>query len=297
MQPRFVTSGSSVHLLLKSIWTLQQLEIMATRDKKFHIENLSSLKVVRANGRSNQTTLTNWDDMTACGMPYNTVQDAYIDEFGKKPDQVHINDDFCKDYGWLSYNLLGDTTYYNVSVTPKADTEGERFLENTTDEPYITEVVISTTMSNSATTTVTNSSSISVGSSITVGAPDLGIGAEFSQEFTFSNEVGSSSTQSIKVMISDKVIVTVPPGARYRVYLQVRWESRTEEWEIPVEIDRKGLTGAQFPSTVDGHYHWSRKHDSYFTAPFKSKIRGKLDCAYNSTGNIVVEDAPLREEN
>ena len=132
---------------------------------------------------------------------------------------MHLNDDFCKNYGWLSYNLLGDTTYYNVSVTPKADISEERFLDNTTSEPYTTEVSISTTMSNSATTTVTNSSSVSVVSSITVGAPDLGIGGEFSQDFTFSNEVGSSSTQSIEVTISDKVPVTVPPGAHYRVYL------------------------------------------------------------------------------
>ena len=271
--------------------TATELKIMATRAKKiFNTKNISSLKVVRANGSSDQTTLTNWDDMIACGMPRASVENAYQSEFGQKPDQVHLNDDFCKDYGWLSYNLLGETTYYNVSITPKADISGERFLENTTSEAYTTVVTISTTMSNSATTTVTNSSSVSVGQTITVGAPALGIGSEFSQDFTFSNEVGSSSTQSTEVTISDSVKVTVPPGAHYRVYLQVKWDSRSEEWEMPVEIDRSGLTGAQFPNTVQGHYYWAMSHDSHFTAPFQSKIRGKLDCAYNSTGNIIVED-------
>ena len=176
-----------------------------------------------------------------------------------------------------------------MSITPKADISGERFLENSTSEPYTTEVQISTTMSNSATTTVTTTSSVSVGSSITIGAPELGIGSEFSQDFTFSNEMGSSSTQSTEVTISDKVTVTVPPGAKYRVYLQVKWDTRNEEWEIPVEIDQNGLTGAQFPHTVQGHYYWAMAHGNHFSPPFNSKIRGKLDCAYNSTGSIVVE--------
>jgi hypothetical protein len=257
--------------------------------EKFSRKLEGCFSVIRDNGRSNQTTLTNWDDMIACGMPRASVEGAYQREFGTKPDAVHLNDDFCKNYGWLSYNLLGTTSYYNVSVTPKADISGERFLENTTSQPYTTEVQISTTMSNSATTTVTNTSSVSVGSSITIGAPELGIGSEFSQDFTFSNEMGSSSSQSTAVTISDKVTVTVPPGAKYRVYLQVRWDTRNEEWEIPVEIDRNGLTGAQFPHTVNGHYHWAMQHYHHFSPPFSSKIRGKLDCAYNSTGSIVVE--------
>ena len=265
---------------------------MATSIKGKHSSKLEGcFNIIRSSGRSTQTVLTNWDDMIVCGMPRASVENAYKDEFGTKPDAVHLNDEFCKNYGWLSYNLLGDTSYYNVSITPKVDISGERFLENTTTEPYTTEVQISTTVSNSATTTVTSTSSVSVGSSITIGAPELGIGGEFSQDFTFSNETGSSSTQSTEVMISDKVTVTVPPGARYRVYLQVKWDSRNEEWEIPVEIDRYGLTGAQFPHTVQGHYHWGMYHQNHFNPPFQSKIRGKLDCAYNSTGNIIVEPA------
>ena len=110
---------------------------MATPSKrKFNNKLGGSFSVVRSNGSSNQTTLTNWDDMIACGMPKASVEDAYQREFGKKPDAVHLNDDFCKNYGWLSYNLLGATSYSNVSITPKADISGERFLENSTSETY-----------------------------------------------------------------------------------------------------------------------------------------------------------------
>ena len=74
--------------------------IMATLSKgKLNSKLGGSFSVVRSNGRSNQTTLTNWDDMIACGMPRASVEDAYQREFGTKPDAVHLNDEFCKNYG------------------------------------------------------------------------------------------------------------------------------------------------------------------------------------------------------
>ena len=92
----WIICSSSVQINLD---TATELEIMATRAKKiFNTKNVSSLKVVCANGSSDQTTLTNWDDMIACGMPRASVENAYQSEFGKKPEQVHLNDDFCKEY-------------------------------------------------------------------------------------------------------------------------------------------------------------------------------------------------------
>ena len=92
-------------------------------------------------------------------------------------------------------------------------------------------------VSNSATTTVTSKSEISTTASITVGAPELGLGASFSDTFTFSNEVGSSHTQSTDITVGDTVSVTVPPHSMKRVCLQVTWTSHTADWEIPVTID------------------------------------------------------------
>ena len=208
----------------------------------------------------------------------------------ENPDQVHLNDEFCKQYGWLSYNVLGEIAVYDSTLTPKSKISAERTLENTTMYPYTTNVELSTTMTNSATTTVTNTSSVSVGSSIMIGSEALGIGAEFSQEFTFSNEVGSSSTQSTEVSVSDTVMVTVPPEAQVKVFLEVTWIEENKEWEMPVLIDPYGMTGAQFKHKVQGHYHWGMRHFGFFDPPFQSKIHGKLACAYNTKGHIVVDD-------
>lgn len=253
-------------------------------------------KIVRANGRDNRTALTTWDDMIACDMPSAKVTNAYKKKFGLNPGKVHLNDEFCKTYGWLSYNLLGKVKYYNEPPVQKSSLSGERFLENKTSQPFTTEVQLSTTRTNSATATVTNASSVSVGSQITIGSEALGIDTQFSQHFTFSNEVGSSSTQSTEVTVSDKVTVTVPPGARFRVFLEVLWTQEDKEWEIPVKIDPYGLTGAQFPRRVDGHYYWAVSHNGFFSPPFQSKIQGKLQCAYNTSGRVVVEDWTRKEK-
>ena len=242
---------------------------------------------------SNSQVLTSWNDMIAANMPKASVENAYEAEFGTKPDEVHLNNEFCMNYGWLSYNNLGDLTYYNVEIRPRSNVESERILTNDTDDPYTHEVTLSTTVSNSATTTVTNASEISTSTTISVGSDALGIGADFTQAFSFSNEVGSSSTQETSVTISDTVTVTVPPHSRIRVYLQIEWESRVQDWDIPVEIDPRGLTGAQFPKPVGdgGHYHWGVTHRYFFDPPFESKIRGTLDASYNTKGEVIVEPA------
>jgi len=249
-----------------------------------------SFKIVRGNRRDKRTALTTWDDMIACDMPSAKVSNAYKKKFGVKPQKVHLNDEFCKTFGWLSYNLLGKVKYYDESPVLKSSISGERFLENKTSEPYTMEAELSTTMTNSATTTVTNASSVSVGSHITIGSDELGISAQFSQDFTFSNEVGCASTQSTEVKVSDKVTITVPPGARFRVFLEVFWTQQDKEWEVPVEIDPLGLTSVQFPRRVDKHYYWAVSHNGFFRPPFQSKIQGKLQCAYNTSGRVVVED-------
>ena len=249
--------------------------------------------VAKSTGSSNQV-LTSWDDMIAANMPKASVENAYKKEFGTKPDQVHLNDEFCKTYGWMSYNRLSELHYDNVKITPMSNDENERTLTNDTDEPYDHTLTLSTTVSNSATVQVTSSSSISIGNKITVGSDELGIKDEFSESFTFSNEVGSSSTQSTSVTITDTIAVTVPPHSSVKVYLQVEWTQRTQDWDMPVEIDPYGRTGAQFPHTVGGdggHYYWGVTHGSFFRPPFQSKMRGTLKASYDTKGKAIVENA------
>ena len=232
--------------------------------------------------------------MTACGMSKNAVQNAYKQRFGRDPDEVHLNDDFCKSYGWLSYNEMGTVKYYGVKVTPKSKIGAERILTNDTDTAYTHTVTLTQNETDSATATVKNSSSITMRTSIEIGAPELGLGASFSQSFSVSNESGSSSTQSTSVTIADTVEVEVPARSKRRLYLEVKWEERQEDFEIPVYIQQYGFTGAQFPTRVEGHYHWASSHASSFQPPFSSKLTGSLTASYNSTGYVVIGDVEAK---
>ena len=250
--------------------------------------NRSDGSVFRVAAQTSDTVLTNWDDMIACGMPMAAVSNAYQQKFDCKPDKVHLNDEFCKNYGWLSYNQIGTVKYYNVNISPISKIAAQRVLQNNSDTAVKHQITLSTTMSNSATTSVTTSSSVSVGSKITIGSEALGIGSEFSNTFTLSNEVGSSSTTSTSVTISDSAEVTVPPHSKRTVMLEVVWEERKEDFEMPVFIQSYGLTGAQFPKRVKGHYHWSFSHNAFFTPPFESKLMGSLHASYNTRGTLIV---------
>lgn len=253
--------------------------------------NRSEGKNVRSKTTSSATVLTNWDDMIACGMHKSAVEGAYQKHFDTKPDEVHLNDDFCKTHGWLSYNQVGKVMYYDVKEVPKNKIAAERLLTNNSDTRYTHTVTMSTTELNSATTTVKNSSEISIGSSITVGAPELGIESSFSQSFTITNQRGSESTQSTSITISDTVQVTVPPHSKVKVSLVINWDERQEEFEIPVSIQQWGLTAAQFPHRVEGHYYWALSHNSFFQPPFSSKLTGSLTAAYNTSGQVVIGHA------
>ena len=186
-------------------------------------EKLFKLGMMSEFSNTGSAVLTNWNDMYVAGITTKVVQDGYQRIFGVRPDNQHINDDFTHKWGWYSYNYLGDINVINVNVQPKTSVSNERYLTNDGDNDVTHSITLTSTVSNSATTTVTTKSEISTATSITIGAEELGLGASFSNTFTFSNEVGSSHTESSAITVGDTVSVTVPPHSKKRMCLQVTW--------------------------------------------------------------------------
>lgn len=233
--------------------------------------------------------LTSWKDFESVFVTKDLVKDAYKQHFDNvTPDDVHLNDDFCFRYMWLSYNYLGDIHNYNVSTKPVANIEAERVLTNDTDKPYKHTVTLSVTRTKSAEVWVTQSSSITVSASVTLGSEELGIQAEFSTSFQLSNEVGSKDSTSTSVTVSDTIDVDVPAHSKITVALQVSWTSRNQKWEIPVTIDSNGRTGAQFPKRVQGHYYWSMVNSALTDRSLESKLSGQLEASYDIKGKAIV---------
>ena len=263
-------------------------DLAGTLDAKNKVYNV---RLVPFEADMDSAVLTTMSDLYAAGITKKVIQDGYEKEFGVRPDNQHINDDFCHEWGWYSYNYLGEVEIINVQVQPKSRSSHERYLTNDGDKPFTHTITVTSTESNSATVTVITKSEISTTAKIIVGAPELGLGAELSTTFGFSNEVGSSNTHSSSITVGDTVKVTVPPHSKRRVYLEITWTSKTADWEIPVTIDPSGRTGVDFHKRVKGHYFWGISHASLATPPFKSVMRGRLDASYDTKGLVKVDDA------
>lgn len=233
--------------------------------------------------------LTSWKDFQSVFVTKDLVKDAYKKQYDNvTPDDVHLNDDFCFRYEWVSYNYLGDIRNYDVSIKPVANIDAERVLTNNTDNPYKHTVTLSVTRSKSAEVWVTQSSSISVSASLTLGSQELGVQSQFSTSFQVSNEVGSKDSTSTSVTVTDTIDVDVPAHSKITVALEVSWTSRNQKWEIPVNIDPNGRTGAQFPKRVQGHYYWSMGNSALTDRPLQSKLSGQLEASYDIKGKAIV---------
>lgn len=140
----------------------QDKRVMATCDPVTELSHDESGK---------RQVLTSWDDFKSVFVTKGLVMDGYKREFENvTPDDVHLNDDFCSRYNWLSYNYLGDIKIYDVSIRPIANIAAKRELTNDTDKPYKHTVELSVTRTKSAEVWVTQSSSITVNASVTLGS-------------------------------------------------------------------------------------------------------------------------------
>ena len=65
----------------------------------------------------------------------------------------------------------------------------------------------------------------------------LGLSSELTTTFTVNNEVGSESSTSTEVNLSDTVTIIVQPQAKKVIKLMVEWTELEKEFEIPIDID------------------------------------------------------------
>ena len=110
---------------------------------------------------------------------------------------------------------------------------------------------------------------------------------EFQTTFTVENSVGSTSSTSSDVTVSDSLDITLQAGQKVKAELEITWESLTEEFEIPFTIE--GWTGARFPKRVDGHYLWFLTLTNKYATP-TSTLRGVVECAYDIKGTLRVNN-------
>lgn len=165
---------------------------------------------------SDNRVRTTWDDLLQVGISRDTVFKMFENEFEQKPKAVYLNEDICTKYGHMCYNNPGAVTYSNTSEKKITTVGNTKKLINDTDQEAEVDATLATKHSRSASVTVTQTSSVSFKNTLTVGSAELGISDEFSTQFTFENKVGSTSTDSESVEVSDTIHVSLPPHSYHQ---------------------------------------------------------------------------------
>ena len=252
---------------------------MATQDLYFipaPLQNKNSLTA--------DSTRTTWDDLLALKTSKNDVLEMFRSRFGEKPKAVYLNEDICIQYGHLCHNVLGEVSYETRSIKPITNVAKSNKIYNDSGNKVDVNVILKASEYKSASVTITESSSLSFGSKITIGSKDLGIAAEFSTQFTVENSVGSTSSSSTAVEVGDNIVVHLEPNSKAQVELDVQWTQMKEKFTIPLTVS--GMVGADFGHQVEGHYFW------FLVLPstLHSSLTGSVETAYNIEGNTKITD-------
>jgi len=253
--------------------------------KDNHTAGIISQKGLGLAQSANQSRTT-WEDLLNAGLSKEGVFDMFEKKFGVRPKDVYLNSGICEDYQHYCNNNYSNATYSNKKVTNVSKVGNLRQIKNSFSSPATYHVQLSASKNKSTTITVTQATSISFTQSITIGAPQLGLGSEFSFTFNVENSVGSSSTTSKAVTTMDSVDVELQSGRAATVEMDLKWTSLTEDFQVPFNVS--GWVGADFGKKVDDHYYWFLQVDDKVEPTY---MRGIVDSAYDIYGSITVNSA------
>ena len=253
---------------------------MATQDLYF----IPAHPLQNKNSLTADSTRTTWKDLNAVNISKNCVSEMFQTGFNEKPKAVYLNEGICITYGHLCHNVLGKISYGAQSTMPITKVAKSNKIYNDSGNKVDANAVLTASEYKSASVTITESSSLSFGSKITIGSEALGIAAEFSTQFTVENSVGSTSSSSTAVEVGDNIVVHLEPNSSAQVELDVQWTQMKENFTIPLTVS--GMVGADFGHQVKGHNFWFLGLPSNL----HSSLTGSVVTAYNIEGNTKITD-------
>ena len=103
--------------------------------------------------------LTKMSDLNDAGVTRDDIYKQFTKEFGVGPQDVHINEGICREYGRYCYNVQGDVSFANKSSQPCTMVSAEQTVTNTDSIPLTQTCTLEAQFTKSAKVTVMHSSS------------------------------------------------------------------------------------------------------------------------------------------
>jgi len=198
---------------------------------------------------------TSREDLANLGWPIQQVYNAANQQRGGTMEglgDLSLNDGIAAEYQWWCYNAtIGEPTRVGNSVDSVNETETVWSYDNSANlQPFTTTWTESWKSESSATLSITNRASLTLGQSITI--PGVG-GSEFS--ISISTEATSGETRLQTHELTNSWELTVGPGEKLSVERTQTTTTGRSQYNLAYGVNDAGLLGTK-GRTWNGHYYW-----------------------------------------
>ena len=238
-------------------------------------------------------------ERTTFNVQDSSLKSAVGSYHGKEPNDAYVCsptpwDDLYKRYGWpqVTTNLtLDSATITGMSSEPVI--VATKTLTNNSSVPADFDANISESVSNTSTSTWSQTNTIEVGQKFTYDVKFLGSGGGGETSFSYSHSWGESKTESKQVSVGSSSGVKVRLEPKQSVIAKLIASRGVLNVRIVYSAYLSGWTACNYNPTFKGHHFWGLDIDSVMSSGNLSNSRTfteDIQIGYYSDAQVTLED-------
>ncbi|MBF4617712.1 follicular epithelium yolk protein subunit [Clavibacter sp. VKM Ac-2873] len=233
------------------------------------------------------------------GLTDGDLKSAVAAYFGKAPDDAYLCsptpwNDLYRTYGWPQVQVTlvpVSATVLGLKITDSLVKNVE--FNNPSSEPATFSAVIQDSKTDTASSAVSSTDSVTVGQKITYKIGFLGTDVGGETSLSYTHDWGKQDTESLAVTLgsSTSVSVLLQPGQHKKAVLSATLGALSVS--IGYRAYLTGMTAINYGDTYQGHHFWALDINSVLEAakkPTSFDYTETMDISYYSSSVVTLED-------